>query len=567
VTIDLYESAGVSVGVLVPYASPKFLQTFVATKSPYVIPSYNIIPDNMYTVVLCPRTLSGTPGAPLTLTAIKPPAPAMPTLSLQGSYLGTYEQGPTISWTLGTATGLRLYYGVGASPSQFTEFTANQVYSSATGTLPIATAQVLQSGVLYTIRAIPYSGSYPGTVVDIQLTGKQIVTPQISDVTVAKVNGQVTVTWTNVAASVTDVRVSSRLGTSTGAYQSRGTTTGGGTSYVFASGVITDDVVYAIQLVPYSVGTAGPGTFIEFAVGTNPYSTAQASVTGVTMPSDTVVAWTNVTAVSKVRVYYGTGTSLTLAAELSINAAAGSTSSYTFTQLVAGTTYNIQVLPFSIGAAGIPTTIVFQQTFFPPSGLTSTGWAFVQNSDVTSTQTLGTTAGYFQGTYKITVGRSTASGTPLNPTSHSWPFVWDNWGSLGPADSTGTAWREAAYGYYVSGTNQTFSYAVELPFAILLTKYGVRSKAFGHSTPSSWTFRASNDGANWTTLDTRAVAWESTAGAPGRSQLQTFNVAPSMTYKYFEFNATRTNSFTDLCMLLLYTIAILPGTGTYTIPA
>src|SRR5690606_38886916 len=103
--------------------------------------------------------------------------------------------------------------------------------------------------------------------------------------------------------------------------------------------------------------------------------------------------------------------------------------------------------------------------------------------------------------------------------------------SLGDGDPA-TAWRVADAG---AGA----SWQVELPAARALTGYALTTTTAGADLdPRSWRFEASNDGATWTTLDTRTDVASGSRGGE-----RAFTVANTVAYALYRLTITSPGAF------------------------
>ena len=116
-------------------------------------------------------------------------------------------------------------------------------------------------------------------------------------------------------------------------------------------------------------------------------------------------------------------------------------------------------------------------------------------------------------------------------------------------------------GYYAFAGDEWSCYGsvgwltIELPQPTIITQYseampGTYASSTVFQAPSSWTFQGSNDGTNWTVLDTQVgvTGWE-------LSTTRYFPINNTQAFSYYQFNLTQNNgnAYTSLFGMQLYT--------------
>jgi regulation of enolase protein 1 (concanavalin A-like superfamily) len=177
-----------------------------------------------------------------------------------------------------------------------------------------------------------------------------------------------------------------------------------------------------------------------------------------------------------------------------------------------------------------------------------TGGSYVDNSVANGT------------TYYYTIAATNAAGTSANSPEDSatpvHPLVNVATGgtpndSRNNAANAGSAFdRNSATEWFYSGVMGWLQY--DLGHTETVLRYTVISSSFDAvgRDPKDWQFQGSNDGINWTTLDTQAGQ-----AFTDRAQLKSYTIATPGAYRWYRLNITSNNgdtTFTDLAEFGLY---------------
>jgi hypothetical protein len=137
--------------------------------------------------------------------------------------------------------------------------------------------------------------------------------------------------------------------------------------------------------------------------------------------------------------------------------------------------------------------------------------------------------------------RNTAFTPPTNLGSMSIPQMSSNTTPSGAAaassvTSTNVAWRAFDRNtgtFWQSGVNNTGWLSYQFPTGKIIKRYGFFSYITNSNNPRTWTFEGSNDGSNWTVLDTQ------TNFVTGVSTFYSFDISANTTsYTYYRINIT-----------------------------
>jgi hypothetical protein len=101
--------------------------------------------------------------------------------------------------------------------------------------------------------------------------------------------------------------------------------------------------------------------------------------------------------------------------------------------------------------------------------------------------------------------------------------------------------------WFHQGTTGWLQYDFGAGNAQVIKRYTVSSSSVNIPSrdPKDWQFQASNDGANWTTLDTQS----NQTFAIIRMQQNTYNIGNTTAYRYYRFNVTANNGHADFTHL------------------